>query len=413
VKVSYDISAGGYVLPVSNVKVKITNINTGSSQELATDAGGAITFKSVSAGTYDVDAVYEISAADYSQITGNAVEEKVIFNASQKGLLITPEFTDMIELELITGKIGDWVIKQVHYVGSDQTDGAIFRDQFFEFYNNTDRVLYADSLYFGQLWGRQSSTSTNVHTLANGQLDWNKSLNMPGSINANADYVYMRSLFMIPGTGKKYPVQPGESIVMAQTALNHKSPFTGTDGKTISVRNPSLTVDLSTANFETYYGDIFIAEGGKPFASDVDNLDVPNVEIISYYGKDMILDNLGRDSYVIFKVDGTQNVKQWPQYNEPLKTTPPSTATKYTQVPVKYIIDGIDVQPSIAADRIPKKLGPAIDAGFTFAPMGKYTSQSIVRKTEKTVNGRKVLKDTNNSKEDFDVFDIAQPRGFK
>ncbi|MNL05008.1 hypothetical protein D3C87_1255880 [compost metagenome] len=127
----------------------------------------------------------------------------------------------------------------------------------------------------------------------------------------------------------------------------------------------------------------------------------------------MILDNLGRDSYVIFKVDGNQKVKEWPQYNEPLKTTPPSTATKYTQVPVKYIIDGIDVQPNTADDRIPKKLGAMIDAGFTFAPLGKYTSQSIIRKTEKTVSGRKVLKDTNNSKEDFDVFDLAQPRGFK
>lgn len=413
IKVSYDIIAGSYTLPVNNVKVKITNINTGSGQELATDENGTITFKSVSAGTYDVDAVFEISASDYSRITGVVVEDKVIFNASQKAKLITPDFSDLVELKLITGKTGDWVIKQVYYTGSDNTNGAVFRDQFLEFYNNTDKVLYADSLYFGQLWGRQSTSSVNVNTLTNGQLDWSKSVNMPAGINANSDYVYMRSLFMIPGNGKQYPVQPGTSIVVAQTAINHKSPFTGTDGKTISVRNPELTIDLSTANFETYYGDMFIAEGGKPFPSDVDNLDVPNVQIITYYGKDMILDNLGRDSYIIFKVDGSQKVKEWPQYNEPLKTTPPSTAAKYTQVPVKYIIDGIDVQPNTADDRIPKKLGAVIDAGFTFAPLGKYTSQSIIRKTDKTINGRRILKDTNNSKEDFDVFDLAQPRGFK
>jgi hypothetical protein len=413
VKVSYDIATSGYTLPINEVTIKITNINTGASQELKTGGTGTALFKSISAGTYDIDANYEVSAANYTQITGIQTEENVIFNASEKSKLITPDFNGDVELKLITGKTGDWVIKQVYYTGSDLTDGATFRDQFLEFHNNTDRILYADSLYFGQLWGRQNTTDSKYNTLPNGQLDWNKSVNMPTNINANANYVYMRSLFMIPGTGKQYPVQPGKSIVVAQTALNHKSPFTGTDGKVISVRNPSLTIDLSKADFETYYGDIFIAEGGKPFASDVDNPNVPNVEIISYYGKDMVLDNLGRDSYVIFKVDGTQKVKQWPQYNEPTKAAPTSTATKYLQVPVKYVIDGVDVQPNTPADRIAKKLTPGVDAGFTFAPKGKYTSQSIIRKTQKTVNGRIVLKDTNNSTEDFDFLDLANPWGFK
>jgi hypothetical protein len=54
-----------------------------------------------------------------------------------------------------------------------------------------------------------------------------------------------------------------------------------------------------------------------------------------------------------------------------------------------------------------------LDALYTYVPNGAYSSQSAIRKTETTINGRKVLKDTNNSAEDFDFLPLAIPRGFK
>lgn len=409
VKLSYEISSG-YTLPLENIKIKITNTQTKASKDLTTDASGTASFKSISPDSYDIDAVLTISAAAYSTITGIPTEDPVTFNASEKGKQLDGTLNGVLQLKLIAGTPGDWLIKQIYYAGSNTTNGAVFRDQFIEFHNNTDRVLYADSLYFAQINGRVSNASASMNYLPSGQMDWSKSLNMPSNINANKDYVYAKTLFMIPGTGKQYPVQPGASIVVAQTALNHKSPFTGNDGKVVSVRDPELTIDLSRADFEAYYGDIL---GGKPFASDIDNPQVPNIEILAYNGNDMILDNNGRDSYVIFKVDGTQKVRDWPQYNEPLKVAPLPSVKKYFQIPVKYLIDGVEIQPNIPDSRFPKKLNPSIDAGFTFNPKGSYSSQSVIRKTNKTVNGRVVLKDTNNSTEDFDYFDKAQPRGFK
>lgn len=413
VQVSHNISVSEYTLPVNGVKVKLTNISSGSVQEMTTDASGKILFGSVGPGLYDIDATYTISAADYTRITQISTENDVTFNASEKSKAINTESTEPVVLKLIAGTSGDWVIKQIYYAGSNTTDGAGFRDQFLEIYNNTDRVLYADSLYFGQLWGRQSTTEAKSHVLANGKLDWSKSIDMTMGAAANTGYVYMRSLLMIPGNGKQYPVQPGNSVVIAQTALNHKTPFTGNNGREYSVRKPELTIDLSTANFEAYYGDIAIAEGGTPYASDINNPMVPNLDVVSYYGNDMLLDNPGRDSYVILKVDGTQKVKEWPQYYEPLLAPPTSTSRKYIQAPIKYIVDAVEVQPNTSSSRIPKKLAAGLDAGFTFAPKGQYTSQSVIRKTDRTVNGRIILKDTNNSTEDFDFFDTAQPRGFK
>lgn len=52
-----------------------------------------------------------------------------------------------------------------------------------------------------------------------------------------------------------------------------------------------------------------------------------------------------------------------------------------------------------------------VDAQFTFVPEGTYSSYAVIRKTQTTINGRKILKDTNNSAEDF-VSQKANPRGF-
>jgi uncharacterized lipoprotein YehR (DUF1307 family) len=407
VKVGYQTEASGYTLPLNNISVKIKNVNTGTSQLLTTNAEGKVLFSAVAAGTYDIDATIKISSEDYKNITGIATNTDIIYNASLKNKVISVGFKDVLELKLLTGNIGDWVIKQVYYAGSHRTNGATYRDQFIECYNNSGKTLYADSLYFAEITGVITSGSS-YNVLGNGQMDWSKAVGMPSDVNANNDYVYARAVLMIPGTGKQYPVLPGKSIVVAQTAINHKSPFTGTDGKTVSVVDPSLTVDLSSADFEAYYAP-FLA---KPLSSDVDT-PAPNLEVISYFGTDMIFDNPGRYSYILFKADAKTKVKDLPQYPYPTKSTPSSTATKYYQIPINLILDAVEVQSNLPDDRNPKKLNASLDAGFTFVPAGSYTSQSIIRKTEKTVDGRIVLKDTNNSTEDFDFFNIATPRGFK
>ncbi|WP_343559675.1 DUF4876 domain-containing protein, partial [Sphingobacterium sp.] len=212
----------------------------------------------------------------------------------------------------------------------------------------------------------------------------------------------------IPGNGKSYPVEPGKSIVIAQNALNHKVPFVGNNGKEVTIKKPELTVDLSNASFEVYYGDI---PGNEPFASDIDNPTVPNVQIVDYVSNDWILDNLGRDAYVIFKHADRAAVANLPSYPEPSINPPSSTAKKYRQLPVNWIMDAVDVQPNTTDDRIPKKLPPALDAGFTFVTLGGYSSQSVIRKTDKTTNGVRKLKDTNNSTADFVVIK-ANPFGF-
>ena len=257
VTVAYSLQTSGYQLPLTGVKVKVTNLDTKIIQEFTASDKGMLKATQLTPGLYDIDASIIISANDYASITGNPVAKDVTYNASVKNKPIGVGFSETIDLKLVSGSIGDWVIKQISYSGSDRVNGATFRDQFIEFYNNSDKTLYADSLCFAETVGLITKSSGSTYNLlATGQLDWAKSVGMPANIDANNDYIYARAFFMIPGTGKQYPIRPGESIVVAQTAINHKTPFTGADGKTISVLNPALTIDLNTANFEAYYAPL-------------------------------------------------------------------------------------------------------------------------------------------------------------
>lgn len=405
VNLSYASQELNSQLGVGDVELKLTSQASGNTTVFK-PTNGVVVLSGISPGKYDIVASVTIKQADYNAATGNASPDDVTFNASIKGQVL--DHSSAIELQLMAGVVGDFVIKQIYYAGSHNVDGALFRDQFVEIYNNTDRTLYADSLYIARTWGRQRTDASAVHYQTNGQLDWSKSVGMTMGTDANTDYVYLRDLFMIPGNGKTYPVEPGKSIVIAQNALNHKVPFTNNSGKEVPIKNPDLTVDLSKANFEVHYGDI---PGHKLFATDINNGDVPNMDIIAYDGNDWILDNLGRDSYVIFKKSNRAEVTALKSYNEPLLAIPGSGATWYIQLPNDWVMDGVEAQPTLPSSRIPKKLAASLDAGYAFVTAGSYSSQSIIRKVDKTVNGVRRLKDTNNSTEDFVVIK-ANPWGF-
>ncbi|MBL1407659.1 DUF4876 domain-containing protein [Sphingobacterium faecale] len=389
----------------SKVELKLTNLSTGNSAVFKASEG-VVNMDGLAPGKYDIDASVTITKEHYKNLTGIEKAADLVFNASLKNYSLN--FSTTIDLELVTGLIGDFVIKQIYYAGSDNKEGAIFRDQFVEIHNNTDRVLYADSLYIARAWGRQSPNKQSYHYQSNEQLDWSKSISNSVGEAANTDYVYLSDLLMIPGNGKTYPVQPGKSIVIAQNALNHKVPFVDNNGKETGVRNPDLTVDLSKADFEVHYGGI---PGKKLLGSDIDNLDVPNLEILAYEGSDWVLDANGRDSYVIFRRSSRAEVTALKEYYAPLLTTPGSTANMYRQLPIRWIMDGVEIQPTLNDERIPKKLPASVDAGFSFVPGARYSSQAVIRKTETTENGRVKLKDSNNSTEDF-VTIKASPWGF-
>lgn len=404
IKLSYETEQTEIGLGLEKTQVKITNITTTQAYTGETAADGTVEFKNVAPGNYDISAVQTIAAADYNAKAGTNLTEAIVFNGTLSRQSLGQNST--LSIVLKTGRVGDLVIKQIYYAGSHVTNGALFRDQFVELYNNSNVTLYADSLYFGQTVNVGTALNkidfTRGYYLPGGQYDWTKSIQMNNS-KANSDYVYMSALFMIPGTGKQYPILPGTSMIIASNALNHKVPYIGADGKSIGVKDPSLTVDLSKADFEVYLGD---QPGINRLASDLDNPAVPNVTVIDGgANRDLILDNNGRDGVVIFK--SAVNPKMWGKFPTPDVVQIIAGTKTYIQVPINLILDGVGLNQTTAISRTPKYMNDSVDAGETYVTKGAYSSQSVVRRTNKTINGRVVLKDSNNSTNDFGVLNMA------
>lgn len=389
-------------LNVKKASVTIVNTETANKYTVESDETGVALFKQILPGTYSITATKVIQSAEFTETFGyTPTEAEINFNGSESSVIVNAA-TSVVNIEMKTSKVGDFVIKQIYYGGSDTKKGAVFRDQFIEIYNNSNTVQYADGLYVAQLTGSTSSTVL-AYSLPNGQFDWSKSEGMTIGSAANTDYVYALNIIRIPGNGTQYPVEPGKSIVIAQNAINHKANYIDNNGKAVSIVSPELTVDLSTADFESFLGTY----SGDTYQYDIQNPAVPDVTI-SYWGNsnnDMIFDSLGRQAYTIFKMTDAEFAALKKYKN------PKGDANLALQIPVAVLIDGVDTTRDLGSNLVPKKLPSQIDGGNTYIPSGAYSSKSVMRKTKTTIAGRIVLQDTNNSTSDF-VEVTANPRGF-
>lgn len=393
--------------------VTISNKTNGASYHATIQENGTAVFESITPGTYTISSSLTISAAKYTELAGYYVEDDVNFSGSNDNIEIFEDKTFLLELQ--AGKTGNWVFKQIYYAGSNVANGAGPRDVFVEIYNNSNQVLYADSLYFGQVIGKNNNNSGEFF-LENNQYDWSKALNITveSGKDANQDYVYAHTLFRIPsdGTGKKYPVQPGNSLIIAATAVDHTNSYESNSSTSVTVTNPELTVNLNTADFEVNLIEFLRPTDGSaytPFRTDVDNINVTNIDVVHVSsGNDLILNALGRDAYFIADARSTDvNMESLKSFATPDRREITATTSIYKQIPIRVIVDAVELQHPVAASRVPKRLQTILDAGRTFVPGGQYTSQSLVRKTLKTVNGRRILKDTNNSEVDFGYLEKA------
>ena len=408
---SVDPAQISFPVPYEKATVEIVNKTNNEKYTVKPTSDGQVVFTGIVPGTYSVNVSMTLTAAEFTELSGIARAEDYHLNYSIDNQSYFE--SSSLDLKLITSEvIGGFVFKQIYYVGSNTKDGALFRDLFVEIYNNSNTALYADSLCFALVIGKNNTTPSDF-LLPNLQFDWSKSIGMVGE-NANTDYLYAKGIFMIPsdGSGKKYLVQPGQSLIIAGTAVDHTKPYVLNSGKEQAIGNPTLTVDLSKADFEVYLYpyDLKLNPTATKFASDVDNPQVPDVETIFATGlSDLVLNPQGKESYILFKSGGKSDPNQFPKFPNPETRTVTASTVKYPQIPLSYVLDAVEVAAIIEKDKTPRRLPLKLDAGSISVDGGPYSSQSIIRKTKTTVNGRRILKDTNNSTADFGVLPKADP----
>ncbi|MCA6378541.1 MAG: DUF4876 domain-containing protein [Cytophagales bacterium] len=347
--------------------VTLTNIADGSIKTSTTNASGDAVFKDVLPGTYSIAANKSLSAADALSLTG--ISNSVQLNGAKNDVLISQAET--FQLQLQGSAIGGLVIKEVYYTASKTPSGGnYFSDQFVEIYNNATDTLYLDSLCIADIHGNSGLINPT---------------SLPTPFNTDNGNVYANSIWQIPGTGKQYPLAPGQSIVIAQDGVNHKD----------ASLNPSSPVDLSAANWETY--------NERPDGRDADAPQVPNLRRVYFTGGfDWLLTVFG-PGVIIYKADFTK--LEQVAIPGASSTTPPRI-----KVPNGVIIDGFEALRDGNSASF-KRVTTAVDAGFVFAD-NTYNMQSFRRKVTTIINGRRVLQDTNNSTNDFEKIASPTPKGF-
>ncbi len=347
--------------------VTISNFATGAAVETSTENGVALAEGLV-------PGVYSITA---SGLSGKDGFSYTITGSSSNVDLLNDG--DVVNISVDAVKEAALVFKEIYYTGCEfksvdeesgtETVNRYFRDQFYEIYNNSTQTVYADGLCI----------STTLYA------NYDNSVIYEWPIENADKYVFCDTVWQIPGDGTQYPIEPGESFVIAQWGTNHKDK---------SLTDGGSPVDLSGAEFEAVEKETTTWNG----ITLTDNAAVNMKQVIDADGYQMPqwLTSVSGARYVLFKPAS------------PLKNEDFITASNNDwggvgrEIPVSEIIDAVQ---SVSDETNMAFLGlPAIlDAGGIYCS-GIYTSESIARKLQETrEDGTAVYQDTNNTSNDFEV----------
>ncbi|MBO5920459.1 MAG: DUF4876 domain-containing protein [Bacteroidales bacterium] len=318
-----------------------------------------------------IPGIYSVSISGESYLNGFTY----MFNGNLSNEVIVEDGMTF-DLEMAAAKSGSILLKEIYYCGS-KIGGktSYFRDQYYELYNNSNTVQYLDGLCIGNI--NPAGTSAIKYV-------WNR--------ENQEDYIYFQTIWQIPfdrnnPNNKLYPLQPGESVIIAQMAHDHRTPEL----------NPDCPVDLSQAEFEFYL---------KTTAYTKDN---PAHNMVGAFWKlttSWWLVTVNGGAFAIFYPDEQmQSVMYEPNYEELYASTwvtPVGYTTKGKDVPIDCIVDAVELM--LNETKITQKRMPAVlDAGATWVG-GTYLAKSVTRKIKETLpDGRVIYQDTNNSLEDFEV----------
>lgn len=343
--------------------VKISNFATGSVIETTTENG-------IATATDIIPGVYTISVSA-SQNQGGFTY--TIAGSESNVSLIADGAEVVVRVDAV--KEAALVFKEIYYTGVDPAN-FYFRDQFYEIYNNSTEVVYADGLCIAE------TVFANI----------DKSVIYEWPIPNADQYVFARVIWQLPGDGKTYPVQPGESFAIAQWATNHKAE---------NLSKGLSPVDLTGAEFEaiekeTTFNGILLT----------DNLAINMKKVVQAgYAMPQWLTSTDGSRYVLFKP------------SKPLKNEDFITATNADyqgtarEIAISDVIDAVQAVNNESGMSV-LGLPTALDAGAIWCS-GSYVGESIARKIKETrPDGTKVYQDTNNTSNDFEVKKDPQVRRY-
>ncbi len=350
---------------ITNPVIEVKNVSTGRTSTFDSEAS-----VSLPTGLYDI--TYK---ADVALPTDTVTRHIVAFSQAVELTASNPT-VKLTAYESVDNN--DFIISEVFFTGTLQSSGnQYYGDDYIKIYNNTDHVLYADGL-----------------TLLESEFTTTLKENYTPDIMDSA--MTVQAIYTIPGSGHDHPVQPGEELLIVDTGIDHR------------VVNPN-SFDLSKADFEWY--DV----SSSPSNLDIDGPTVPNLDKWYCYTRSFwMLHNRGFKAWAIARipVDKETYLKDYRYtYNYDIVVpagTFPMSQTQY-YVPNSWIVDAVNC--SVASNYKWNVTAPSLDRGWSYCgtidrDKTRYF-HSVRRKMLYLKDGHPVLKDTNNSTDDFNPYCIA------
>ena len=258
--------------------------------------------------------------------------------------------------------ISEWAFNTLSQTGL----GAYFFGGFLELFNNADTTVYLDGLLVGEGFFIANDYPNSPCALYTQYTD-------------DPLGVWGRFMEQFPGSGREHPLAPGQTVVIATDAIDHRPLFPG-------------GIDLSHADFE------------MTGPADVDNPAVPNMVDVGLYshtdGHGLYWVGDGRVVIVALPVDVPT------LYREAFP--PPNASATYARIPKERLLDVLWIRPNYpgaAYPECPRLVNSAFDrAGADMRGTDEFTEGewSLSRRMlASPIAGRTVLQHTRSGRADF------------
>lgn len=359
-----------FTLKSGSITYKELNKGTEQSFKLPLDGSEIL-----SAGVYNIEGTMLVEFADAK---GELAEKTLRTVATQQ---VVGEGSGSINLEWFFYNPGNtFVFGEIYFTGSPNAKGTNgLYDTYFTIYNNTDETLYADGLAIVE--SKFFNTTTDkILTAAN---------------EPEANFT-VQAVYVVPGSGRDVPVEPGKSIKIVDQAIDWSAQVAG-------------ALDHTDADFEWY--DL----SSSASVVDTDNPDVPNLDKWFCYTRTIWLpSNQCNRSYALVRFpDGMTAESFIAQQDGTYRYINAATGKEMSGsncylVKNEWIVDGVNLCTTEGYTR--SALSARIDAGYAAVSEVKNDKNRFGRKFVrkdggKSVGGNVILQDTDNSAADFVVVD--------
>jgi|GEM_PF-499247 putative lipoprotein len=356
----------------SDFKVNITDLKSGSIKTIDVNAAG--------------NAVVSLPLGSYNFTAENPVDgASTMYGHIENFMLSAATATVEIKVESIVNSLEKtFVLDELYFNGDCNGDwDNIYYESYLTITNVSNRPLYADGLSIAICGDYNSLESADGDP-------------MPAYLKQ--DSIVITQLYSIPGDGHTYKVNPGESLVLAHTAINNKVDENGNLDPT-----KTYSIDLSGADFEFYVP--------YEYCMTTDNPEVPNMIVDYSMNQAFNWGYSGSTPIMLVRLDADRKARMIAdKVNLSIPVGYGSMMMDHLLLPVSSVIDGVETG---SVDNLFRKVLPdRVDRGAVLINSGGlyggFDGQFVKRKRTTDANGNQVICDTNNSYEDFEVIEHGQ-----